>query len=103
MAPLAVANAIPQVNTKITLEAIAIAPCTGPGFISDDKAATVTVFDLKTLRKLAEIRGGKTPDALAEYSRALSTFSPVFSGLLRKEQNESDYQGCENCGSIESA
>jgi hypothetical protein len=40
---------------------------------------------------------------LAEYSRALSTFSPVFSGLLRKEQNESDYQGCENCGSIESA
>ncbi|MGA2646151.1 MAG: YncE family protein [Candidatus Sulfotelmatobacter sp.] len=43
---------------------IAIAPELGRGFVSNGQAATVTIFDLKTLKKIAEVPVGKKPDAI---------------------------------------
>ncbi|HUO13705.1 MAG TPA: YncE family protein [Verrucomicrobiae bacterium] len=43
---------------------IAIAPELGRGFISDGQTGKVTVFDLKTLRPIAEVTAGKKPDAI---------------------------------------
>jgi YVTN family beta-propeller protein len=43
---------------------IAIAADTGRGFISDGQSSTVTIFDLKTLKTIAEVPTGKKPDAI---------------------------------------
>jgi DNA-binding beta-propeller fold protein YncE len=43
---------------------IAIASELGRGFISNGQASTVTIFDLKTLKKLGEVPTGKKPDAI---------------------------------------
>jgi DNA-binding beta-propeller fold protein YncE len=43
---------------------IAIAPELGRGFISNGGASTVTIFDLKTLKKIADVPTGKKPDAI---------------------------------------
>src|SRR6202030_2519252 len=43
---------------------IAIAPELGRGFASNGQAATVTIFDLKTLKKIADVPTGKKPDAI---------------------------------------
>jgi DNA-binding beta-propeller fold protein YncE len=43
---------------------IAIAPDLGRGFISDGKAAKVTIFDLKTLKTLNHAATGAGPDAI---------------------------------------
>ncbi len=43
---------------------IAIAPEVGRGFVSDGRASTVTIFDLKTLKTIAEVPVGKKPDAI---------------------------------------
>jgi DNA-binding beta-propeller fold protein YncE len=43
---------------------IAIAPELGRGFVSDGQTATVTIFDLKTLKPIAEVPTGKKPDAI---------------------------------------
>jgi len=43
---------------------IAIAPELGRGFVSDGKAATVTIFDLKTLKTLGHVPTGQGPDAI---------------------------------------
>ena len=43
---------------------IAIAPEVGRGFVSNGKASTVTIFDLKTLKTIAEVPTGKKPDAI---------------------------------------
>jgi DNA-binding beta-propeller fold protein YncE len=43
---------------------IAIAPDIGRGFVSDGQASTVTIFDLKTLKTIAEVPTGKKPDAI---------------------------------------
>lgn len=43
---------------------IAIAPELGRGFVSNGQAATVTIFDLKTLKKIADVPTGKKPDAI---------------------------------------
>ena len=43
---------------------IAIAPDIGRGFVSDGQSSTVTIFDLKTLKKIAEVSTGKKPDAI---------------------------------------
>lgn len=43
---------------------IAIAPDIGRGFISDGQSSTVTIFDLKTLKTIAEVPTGKKPDAI---------------------------------------
>ena len=43
---------------------IAIAPDLGRGFVSDGQSSTVTIFDLKTLKMIAEVPTGKKPDAI---------------------------------------
>jgi YVTN family beta-propeller protein len=43
---------------------IAIAPDLGRGYVSNGQAATVTIFDLKTLNKIADVPTGKKPDAI---------------------------------------
>jgi YVTN family beta-propeller protein len=43
---------------------IAIAPDVGRGFVSDGQSSTVTIFDLKTLKTIAEVPTGKKPDAI---------------------------------------
>jgi DNA-binding beta-propeller fold protein YncE len=43
---------------------IALVPEAGKGFISNGKTDNVTVFDLKTLRKVGHVATGKKPDAI---------------------------------------
>ncbi|HVI07885.1 MAG TPA: YncE family protein [Candidatus Binatia bacterium] len=43
---------------------IAVAPELGRGFVSDGQSGTVTIFDLKTLNKIADTPVGKDPDAI---------------------------------------
>jgi YVTN family beta-propeller protein len=43
---------------------IAVAPELGRGFVSDGQSSTVTIFDLKTLKTIAEVPTGKKPDAI---------------------------------------
>jgi DNA-binding beta-propeller fold protein YncE len=38
---------------------IAIAPGVGRGFVTDGQSSTVTIFDLKTLKTIAEVPTGK--------------------------------------------
>ena len=50
-------------NTK-GVHGIAIAPEFGRGFVSDGQANTVTIFDLKTLKPIADVPTGQKPDAI---------------------------------------
>jgi YVTN family beta-propeller protein len=43
---------------------IAIAADLGRGFVSNGRASTVTIFDLKTLKPIADVPTGKKPDAI---------------------------------------
>lgn len=43
---------------------IAIAPELGRGFVSDGQSSAVTIFDLKTLKTIAQVPVGKKPDAI---------------------------------------
>ena len=43
---------------------VAIAPELGRGFVSNGQAATVTIFDLKTLKPIADVPTGQKPDAI---------------------------------------
>jgi DNA-binding beta-propeller fold protein YncE len=43
---------------------IALAPELGRGFTSNGQASTVTIFDLKTLKKIGDVPTGKKPDAI---------------------------------------
>src|ERR1700726_762371 len=43
---------------------IAIAPELGRGFVSNGQSSTVTVFDLKTLKPIADVATGQKPDAI---------------------------------------
>jgi YVTN family beta-propeller protein len=43
---------------------IAIAAELGRGFVSNGQSSTVTIFDLKTLKTIAEVPVGKKPDAI---------------------------------------
>jgi DNA-binding beta-propeller fold protein YncE len=43
---------------------IAIAPEFGKGFTSNGGDGTVTIFDLKTLKTLGQVKAGKNPDAI---------------------------------------
>jgi DNA-binding beta-propeller fold protein YncE len=43
---------------------IALAPKLGRGFVSNGRASTVTIFDLKTLRKIDDVPASKKPDAI---------------------------------------
>jgi DNA-binding beta-propeller fold protein YncE len=57
---------------------IAIAPEFGRGFITEDEADRITIFDLKTLQKTATAKTGKGPDATIYDPNSKRAF--VFSG-----------------------
>jgi DNA-binding beta-propeller fold protein YncE len=58
-----------KIDALSGVHGIAVASEFGRGFITNGKADIVTVFDLKTLQKLGEIKTGKKPDAI--------TYDPV--------------------------
>jgi len=43
---------------------VALAPEVGRGFVSNGQASTVTIFDLKTLKPIADVATGQKPDAI---------------------------------------
>lgn len=51
-------------DTKKGVHGIALAPDLGRGFTSNGRADTVTIFDLKTLKNLGDVKTGKNPDAI---------------------------------------
>jgi YVTN family beta-propeller protein len=53
-----------QIPNTLGVHGIAIAAESGHGFVSDGQASTVTIFDLKTLKPIAEVPTGKKPDAI---------------------------------------
>jgi DNA-binding beta-propeller fold protein YncE len=60
-----------KIANTLGVHGIAIAPELGRGFVSDGQASTVTIFDLKTLNKIADVPTGKKPDAII-YDHATS-------------------------------
>jgi YVTN family beta-propeller protein len=54
---------------------IAIAPELGRGFVSNGQSSTVTIFDLKTLKTIAEVPVGKKPDAIIYDSATSRVFA----------------------------
>jgi DNA-binding beta-propeller fold protein YncE len=57
---------------------IAIAPEFGKGFITEDEANRITIFDLQTLKKTATAKTGNSPDGMIYDSSSKRVF--VFSG-----------------------
>ena len=53
-----------QIPNTPGVHGIAIAPELGRGFTSNGQSSTVTIFDLKTLKALGEVKSGKKPDAI---------------------------------------
>jgi len=53
-----------KIPNTLGVHGIAIAPELGRGFVSDGQTATVTIFDLKTLKTIGEVPTGKKPDAI---------------------------------------
>ena len=53
-----------KIENTAGVHGIAVAPDVGRGFVSDGRASTVTIFDLKTLKTIAEVPVGKKPDAI---------------------------------------
>ncbi|MGB6025080.1 MAG: YncE family protein [Candidatus Sulfotelmatobacter sp.] len=53
-----------KVENTLGVHGIAIAPELGRGFASNGESSTVTIFDLKTLKAVAEVPVGKKPDAI---------------------------------------
>jgi YVTN family beta-propeller protein len=53
-----------KIENTLGVHGIAIAADLGRGFVSDGQSSTVTIFDLKTLKTIAEVPAGKKPDAI---------------------------------------
>jgi DNA-binding beta-propeller fold protein YncE len=53
-----------KIPNTLGVHGVAIAPELGRGFVSDGQSSTVTVFDLKNLPTIVEVRVGKKPDAI---------------------------------------
>src|ERR1700737_796125 len=53
-----------KIANTLGVHGIAIAPDLGRGFVSNGQSSTVTIFDLKTLKTIAEVPTGKKPDAI---------------------------------------
>lgn len=54
---------------------VALAPELGRGFVSNGLRNTVTVFDLKTLKTIAEVKTGRKPDAIVYDSASKTVFA----------------------------
>ena len=57
----AIVGSVPK---TLGVHGIAIAPELGRGFVSNGQSSTVTIFDLKTLKPIADVPTGKKPDAI---------------------------------------
>jgi len=64
-----------KIPNTMGVHGIAIAPELGRGFVSDGQTATVTIFDLKTLKPIAEVPAGKKPDAIIYDSASSQVFA----------------------------
>jgi YVTN family beta-propeller protein len=53
-----------KIENTLGVHGIAIAADIGHGFVSNGQSSTVTIFDLKTLKTIAEVPTGKKPDAI---------------------------------------
>src|SRR5207249_9382424 len=53
-----------QIANTPGVHGIAIAPELRRGFVSDGQSSTVTICDLKTLKRIGEVPTGKKPDAI---------------------------------------
>ena len=53
-----------KIENTLGVHGIAIAADVGRGFVSDGQSSMVTIFDLKTLKTIAEVPTGKKPDAI---------------------------------------
>jgi YVTN family beta-propeller protein len=53
-----------KIENTLGVHGIAIAADIGRGFVSDGQSSTVTIFDSKTLKTIAEVPTGKKPDAI---------------------------------------
>jgi len=53
-----------KIPNTLGVHGIALAPELGRGFVSNGQSSTVTVFDLKTLKAVGEVKSGKKPDAI---------------------------------------
>jgi YVTN family beta-propeller protein len=53
-----------KIANTLGVHGIAIAPELGRGFVSNGQSSTVAIFDLKTLKTIAEVPTGKKPDAI---------------------------------------
>ena len=71
---LAVVGEIPDTQG---VHGIAVAPDLGRGFTSNGRAATATIFELKTLKVLATVNTGQNPDAIVydPVSKRVFTFN----------------------------
>jgi YVTN family beta-propeller protein len=57
-------SVVGKIENTPGVHGIAIAPDLGRGFVSNGQAGNVTIFDLKTLKKIADVPTGKKPDAI---------------------------------------
>lgn len=57
-------DSVGYIPKTMGVHGVALAKPFGKGYVSDGRANTVTVFDLKTLKVLAEIPVGTNPDAI---------------------------------------
>lgn len=64
-----------KVENTLGVHGIAIAPELGRGFVSNGQSSTVTIFDLKTLKAVAEVPVGKKPDAIIYDPATSSVFA----------------------------
>ena len=64
-----------KIPNTMGVHGIAIAPELGRGFVRDGQTATVTIFDLKTLKPIAEVPAGKKPDAIIYDSASSQVFA----------------------------
>jgi YVTN family beta-propeller protein len=71
--------AVGEIPNTAGAHGVALAPDLGRGFISNGRASTVTVFDLKTLKPIQEAKvSGENPDAILYDPRSRQVF--VFNG-----------------------
>lgn len=52
------------IPNTLGVHGIAVAPELGRGFVSNGQSSTVTIFDLKTMKPIADVPTGKKPDAI---------------------------------------
>ena len=54
-----------NVPNTLGVHGIAIAPELGRGFVSNGQTSTVTIFEVKTLKPIAQVPTGQKPDAMS--------------------------------------